>query len=63
MNIVTLETGLFPDQDRVEDAVEALDHTKHTITRFNLTEMTADDDGAWDTVVQEIMKAAKVITI
>ncbi len=63
MNIVTLETGLFPDQDKVEGAVEALDQEEHTIARFNVAGMAADDDDVWDMVVQEIMKAAKVITI
>ena len=63
MNIITLETGLFPDQNRVRSAVDALAAQEHTIARVNIAALAADDDDGWDMVVREIMKAAKVITI
>lgn len=63
MKIVTLATGLFPDQDRVEGAIIALDTAEHTISRINAAGLAADDDDGWDMVVREIMKAAKVVTI
>ena len=63
MNIIVLETELFPDQDKVKGALETVDNKEHSISRINLAGLTADDHDAWDMVVKGIMKAAKVITI
>ncbi len=63
MQILTLETGLFPDQDTLKAAIAELERQDHSVVRLVLDGLAADDEAGWDRVVQEIMKAGKVITI
>lgn len=63
MKIAILETGLFPDEQTVEAALGALAEEDHTLTRITAGETSTGDEAFWDRVVDEIMKAQKVITI
>ena len=63
MNILQLDSGLFPDQETVRVAVLILENGEHTISRLNAAQIPADDDEAWDVVVQEILAADKVVTV
>ena len=62
MKIVLLESGLFPDEDIIRDAMRILDDEEHTISRINAGQLVPDDDAAWDMAVREMMMADKIIT-
>lgn len=59
--LLVLETGLFPDQATVREALDLLaegrDLPRHDLTRENMT------DQGWDRVVDDILSARKVVTI
>jgi len=63
MKIVVFVSGLFPDQDTIEDAIGKLDNQDHTISRIDTDQLSPDDTAAWDMAVREIMMADKIITI
>ncbi|MBT3361960.1 MAG: hypothetical protein HN403_20240 [Rhodospirillales bacterium] len=63
MKILQLDSGLFPDQEAVRVAVLAIENGEHTVSRIAAAEISADDDAAWDAVVQKILAADKVVTV
>lgn len=60
MNIVILETGLFPDQDFLRDAL-ADSSSSHSVHRSDLRE--ARSEAQWDRLLDEILSSDRVITI
>jgi len=63
MKILQLNSGLFPDDVKVRSALDVLERGEHTVSRIDTARIEVDDDAAWDTVVQEILAADKVVTI
>lgn len=61
MNIVQLNTGLFPDAQTVESALRQL-AGEHRVTAIDLTrrEMRESD---WDAAIRAILAADRVVTI
>lgn len=60
MKIVVLNTGLFPEEDVIEDALAQLVPT-HEVSRHDAVAGLSDED--WDRAVQAIMSAERVITL
>jgi hypothetical protein len=60
MKIVVLNTGLFPEQGVIEDALAQLVPT-HEVSRHDADAGLGDDD--WDRAVQAIVSAERVITL
>jgi len=58
---MVLDTGLFPDRETVDAALQQLGNT-HTVTRHDVSKMTPDD-AAWDELVNAILKADRIITL
>lgn len=61
MNIAILETGLFPDQSTMEDAITHL-LPVHNVYRYDLrlAGRSAED---WDQLLDEVLAADRVFTI
>lgn len=62
MKIVELKTGLFPDAERVAEAV-AETETAHDVERLDVSGTGSDDTGAWARVAEAILAADKVVTL
>lgn len=62
MNILELKTGLFPDADTVDGAVETLTGD-HDVTRMDITNLSPDDEDAWSAVTAAVLKADMLITL
>jgi len=60
MKIVELKTGLFPDAERV---AEALTETAHDIERHDLSNTGPGDAEAWARVAAAVLSADKVVTL
>jgi len=60
MKIFVLDTGLFPEKDLLEDAVDQLG-SDHEVSRHNANAELTDDD--WDHVVQTLVSADRIITL
>ena len=60
MNILVLNTGLFPEKDALEDALAQLS-PDHEITRHDAGSGLTDDD--WDRTVQALVSADRIITL
>lgn len=61
MNIAILETGLFPDTDTVESAVNYFEPI-HNVYRYKLHDKNRDDQ-EWDQLLDEIIASDRVITV
>ena len=62
MKIVEVKTGLFPDADRVAEAVSE-NETAHDVERHDVTGIAADDGAAWEKVAEAVLSADKVVTL
>ncbi len=60
-SIVVLGTGLFPDRETVDRAIESLKPGVE-IERFDLVPERMER-GQWDAVVRAILTADKIITV
>tara|TARA_Y100000746_G_C15110598_1_gene288295 strand:- start:309 stop:500 length:192 start_codon:yes stop_codon:yes gene_type:complete len=63
MNVLQIESGLFPDEVTLRKAVKKLDGEDCGLSHIDIRELNIEDDKAWDTVVEKIMLANLVITI
>lgn len=61
MNIAILETGLFPDQETMDDVVTHL-LAQHNVYRYEL-HGTRRSDQDWDQLLDEILAADRILTI
>ena len=61
MNILEINTGLFPDRSTVAAAVVAL-QADHHIQRIDVFNHNLDDEG-WDDLVKAILKADRIVTL
>lgn len=61
MNVAILSTGLFPDAETVNSAVNYLE-VAHYAYRCDLRELGGRDED-WDRVLEEILGADRVITV
>lgn len=59
--IIVLDTGLFPDRDKVDAALATIGADR-TVKRIDL-EPSQMDQAQWDLVVEELLAASRVITI
>ena len=60
MNILILNTGLFPEKGVLEDALVQLG-SDHVVYRYDADAGLTDDD--WDRTVQALVSADRVITL
>ncbi|MDH3526261.1 MAG: hypothetical protein OEN52_00460 [Gammaproteobacteria bacterium] len=60
MNIIVLNTGLFPETGVLEDALAQFG-PEHEVSRYDTNAGLADDD--WDRIVQALVSADRVITL
>jgi|TARA_B110000438_G_scaffold271117_1_gene288764 hypothetical protein len=63
MNILQIESGLFPDEETLRGAVKKLDEGDYILSYVDIRILSRKDDSAWDKVVEKIMLAKMVITI
>ena len=61
MNISLLETGLFPDTETVEAAIEHLEPI-HNVYRYKLVAHERSEE-EWDQMLDEIIASDRVLTI
>ena len=61
MNILMLNTGLFPDQETVLATEEHLGQN-NSITHFDISTATQDDP-AWDQLAIAILASDQIITL
>ena len=61
MNIAVLNTGLFPDRKKMEEALSELE-AFHNVYRCDATG-TAMSDGEWNQVLDELLASDVVITL
>ncbi len=61
MRVIVLDTGLFPERDMIESALQVLAKT-HDLRRIDLANREMDQQD-WDRVLAEILDCEKVITI
>jgi hypothetical protein len=61
VNIAILETGLFPDQETMEEAVTHL-LPVHNVYRYDLRAVRRTD-AEWDQLLDEVLAADRVFTI
>jgi hypothetical protein len=62
MKIVELKTGLFPDAERVAEAV-AQNETAHDIERHDVSGLAPDDAQSWAKVAEAVLSADMVVTL
>lgn len=61
MNILQLNTGLFPDAQTVTAALRKMAETQHvTVVDISRRDMRESD---WDSAIQKILAADRVISI
>jgi hypothetical protein len=63
MNILQIESGLFPDEITLRGAVKTLDGGDCDLSHVDIRTLRKEDDAAWDKVVEKILVAKLVITI
>ena len=63
MNILQIESGLFPDEETLRGAVKKLEEGDYDLSHVDIRTLSKEDDAAWDNVVEKIMLAKVVITI
>ncbi len=61
MNVLELDSGLFPDRDRVAAALRDLE-SGHRVERIDIG-AAACETADWDRIVAAILAADKVITV
>ncbi|MHB1175155.1 MAG: hypothetical protein ACYCZJ_08535 [Sulfuriferula sp.] len=61
MDIVVLETGIFPDRETLTQVVEHLQKTHH-VWRFNATP-TGNTDRDWDQALLRLLGADRIIVV
>jgi len=61
MEILILDTGLFPDRETVSAAIAELG-SDDAVERLDVTGIGADE-AQWDDVVRAVLAAGKVITL
>lgn len=62
MKILLLDTGLFPDAARVEEAIVTL-NGPFTVARADVTGLAPDDDDGWAIVAGAILAADRIVTL
>lgn len=62
MTILLLETGLFPDAQRVADAVDTLNGPQ-TVERADVAGLAPDDEDGWANVARAILSADRIVTL
>ncbi len=63
MKILQIESGLFPDEGPLREAIGVLKRGGSALSRIDAGHLAADDDAAWDRVVQEALAADKIVTV
>lgn len=61
MNIAVLDTGLFPDRETLEHALDELE-PHYNVYRLRLA-APSPDDAAWDQILDEILAADRVVVL
>ena len=61
MDLVVLETAIFPDRETLDKAVEHLQRT-HRVWRFD-TAQTGNTDRDWDQALLRLLKADRIIVV
>jgi hypothetical protein len=61
MQIVVLDSHLFPDRETVAQALARL-ALEHPVQRIDLGDLP-DDDALWDAVVEQLLAADLVVTL
>jgi hypothetical protein len=61
MRIVVLDTGLFPDRETVQDAIDVL-ALDHEVERLDATDASFPDS-EWDHVLDILLAADRVVTL
>jgi len=59
MNVVELQTGLFPDAARVEEALATLDD----VAKFDVSQLDPQDDAAWAEIASAVLGADLIVTL
>lgn len=62
MNILELDTGLFPDAPRVDEAIETL-NGPHSVVRADVKGLAPDDEDGWTALARDILAADRVVTL
>ncbi|GGD21999.1 hypothetical protein [Sinisalibacter lacisalsi] len=62
MKIVELKTGLFPDANRVAEAVTEIE-TAHDVERHDVSGLAPEDTQAWADVAEAVLSADMVVTL
>jgi hypothetical protein len=62
MKIVELKTGLFPDADRVAQAITQ-NETAHDVERHDVSGLAPDDAQSWAVVAEAVLSADMVVTL
>ncbi|OIP82004.1 MAG: hypothetical protein AUK37_09910 [Rhodobacterales bacterium CG2_30_65_12] len=62
MKILVLNTGLFPDAARVEEAVETLNGPR-SVAQADVRGLAPDDKDGWAIVAEAILAADRVVTL
>ncbi len=61
IDVVVLETAIFPDQETLANAIEQLQKT-HRVWRFNTTQ-TGNTDRDWDQALLRLLDAGRIIVV
>ncbi len=61
IEVVVLETAIFPDRETLANAIEQLQKT-HRVWRFNATQ-TGNADWDWDQVLLRLLGADRIIVV
>lgn len=62
MKIVELKTGLFPDADRVAEAVAHIEPAPD-VSRHDVSGLAPDDADGWAKVAEAVLSADMVVTL
>jgi len=62
MKIVELKTGLFPDAERVAEAVTQ-NEKAHVVERHDVAGLEPDDAQSWAKVAEAVLSADTVVTL
>ena len=63
MRILQIESGLFPDEETIQKAIERLNEGEHDLSQIDISALKVEDNTAWDLVVKEILMADLVVTV
>lgn len=61
INVVVLQTDIFPDQETLAEAIEQLQQT-HRVWRFNATQ-TGNAERDWDEALLRLLGADRIIVV